>query len=291
MKEQYPHLATSSLHVISSLESLLIMLFLAAIPAALGYIIIGENGLLLGFTISLFILGTLPHLPPSTVMSSYRAQLLTQNQHPELFYCVSLLADKAGLTSTPDVYLLPSSNLQAFTFGNEHESAIGISHGLLTNLTLGELSGVLAHEIGHIKSHDTRIMMTANIAQLITEQFSFLGKILFVLWIPVFAIQGNIVSGIPIFLFVILSPIITALLRSSLSRTREFNADIFSAELTNNPLQLASALIKMDNLQRGLIANIFHLRRQSATNLLSTHPDTQVRIDRLIALSEQSTKY
>ncbi|MFT5693192.1 MAG: heat shock protein HtpX [Oceanicoccus sp.] len=286
MKHESRHAATSQ-YLINTLESMAIILFLAAIPAALGHIIIGENGLLAGFTISLVIFAALPRLPPSTIMKSYGAQRISPRQNYELNFRLSQLAERAGLASSPALYLLPSNQLHAFTFGNERDSAIAVSQGLLRFLNSGELIGVLAHEIGHIKSHDTHLMMTANIAQLVTEQLSFLGKILFILWIPIFLSEGNMAFGIPLFFFIILSPVITALLRSFLSRTREFNADIFSAELTKNPLQLASALQKMDDLQHGIFSNVFRLQRQPTVGWLSTHPETGLRIDRLMALSKE----
>lgn len=256
-------------------------LLLMLTPAMLGFIVLGVNGVSVFFIVGMIALTTLPEIPPELVLKSYRAQPLSSDHYPELNASVAKLADAANLARCPVLYLLPSADMLAFSLGTEKNSAIALSEGLLQLLDPRELTSVIAHEMGHIKNHDTQTMLVANIAQIITEEIAFLGKLLFIFALPLLILQGKLLSGISLFLFIIFSPVLSALIRSHLSRRREFEADSFSARLTEQPWYLASALRKVNYFQRGVFSGILSFRKNPLENWMSTHPETHLRIERL----------
>ena len=174
------------------------------------------------------------------VLSMHGAHEVDRNSAPDLFHLVAELAGRAGLPM-PRVFVIDEPQPNAFATGrNPQNAAVAVTTGLMQQLSREELAGVIAHELAHIKNHDTLIMtITATIAGAISmlAQFGmFFG--------------GNrdnnngpgIIGSIAM---MILAPLGAMLVQMAISRTREYAADDLGARICGQPMWLASALAKI----------------------------------------------
>lgn len=221
-----------------------------------------------------------PQVPKEMLLGMYRARRL-EPSFPEARHILQELARRAGLPDAPALYYIPTSAPLAFAVGRRADSAIGVSDGLLRMLTLRELAGVLAHETSHIAHDDLRVMALADVMTRVTTVLSYLGQFVLLLALPLLLLGQPVIAWwAPLAL--ILSPTLSSLLQLALSRTREFNADLGAAELTDDPLALASALAKLERRQGAFWEEILLPgRRIPEPSLLRTHPPTHKRIERL----------
>ena len=177
--------------------------------------------------------------------------------------------------------------MNAFVVGSEDNAAICLTEGILQHLHLRELTGILGHEIAHIKNNDLQVMRLAEIVGKITHSLSAIGHILLLLSLPAF-LAGALHYSSVLLLILILAPILSLLLQLALSRIREFAADLGSAQLTGDAYGLISALRKIDGYHRGFWRSILLPTWNHQPSLLRTHPPTHERIERLIALGSKA---
>jgi heat shock protein HtpX len=174
--------------------------------------------------------------------------------------------------------------LNAFAAGQRSEAAIAVTDGLLRGLTGRQLTGVLAHEMSHIRSDDVRIMTLADTVGRLTHGVAYAGLALVVLGLPMLA-SG---SALPLLIAAVLMaiPTVVTLLQLALSRAREYDADLEAATLTGDPGGLASALQTLAKREGRIWERILvpHGRTPDPL-LLRTHPPTDERVRRLLALS------
>jgi len=186
---------------------------------------------------------------------------------------------------TPKVFLIPERNPNAFATGrNPEHAAVAATEGILEILDDDELSGVMAHELAHVKHRD---ILTGTIAATFAGAIAMLGQF------ARFGVGSRDRRSNPlgILLIVIGAPLGAMLIRMAVSRVREFAADEGGAEISGKPLALANALGKLQRgvqtvpLTRGnpahshmFIMNPFFGGLQ---RLFSTHPPTEERIMRL----------
>ena len=225
------------------------------------------------------------------VLSMHGAQEVDERSAPELVRLVAELAGRAQLPM-PKVYLMDNPQPNAFATGRDpHHAAVAVTTGLMQMLSREELAGVIAHELAHIKNHDTLIMtITATIAGAISmiAQFGmFFG--------------GNRDNGPGIvgsLAMMILAPLSATIVQMAISRTREYSADNMGARICGQPMWLASALVKIDNAAHQIpnmdaerspaTAHMFiitPLSGQGMDNLFSTHPSTENRVRELQRLA------
>lgn len=212
---------------------------------------------------------------------------------------VKPLAEKANVPM-PKLYVIEESAPNAFATGrNPSHSAIAVTRGLMDIMTFEELSGVLAHEMGHVKNYDILLQTVASVmigaVIIISDMFSRS------LWWGGARRRrndrdsgGNIMALIGIVLM-IFAPLAAQLLRMALSRNREYLADATSAELTGRPAYLASALKKLSasaqpvrNASRateGMYISDPIKKRSLFSDLFSTHPPIEKRIEALYDLA------
>ena len=235
------------------------------------------------------------------VLRMTRAKVIDRQQAPGLFDLVEQLAASAELPM-PKVAIVPDAAPNAFATGRSPERAVvAVTEGLLRLVDTRELRGVLAHELAHVKHRDT---LVATIAAAGAGAISFVAQM--VQWNALF---GGVSSddddggGLGALLLSFLAPIGAVLIQAGISRSREYMADEFAARLTRDPRALAGALAKLQRYGQGLVQRgasrpepiatslaivnpVANLRGRGAglTNLFSTHPPTQARIDRLLAL-------
>lgn len=198
----------------------------------------------------------------------------------ELYAVAGSLASRAGLPRMPSLYLVPTAIPNAFTIGSRENPGIFLTHGLLARLNERELAGVLAHEISHIVNRDLFLFRTVELVRQVTTLMSRLGWLLLFFALPFLVVSG---SSIPfgLLLALIAAPIVSLVLQLALFRTREFNADLGAAELTDDPRGLASALSKIDRPSNSLWSILIPVPRHEESALLRTHPATEERIRRL----------
>lgn len=231
------------------------------------------------------------------VLRMYGAQEISESDAPDLFRIVRELALRGGMPM-PKVYIIPEETPNAFATGrNPQHAAVAVTQGLLRLLSREELSGVIAHELGHVRNRDTLIM---TVAATIAGALSHLATM--AMWGAFLGGRsdddddgGSPLGGL---LSIILAPIAAALIQMAISRSREFMADEEGARLSGNPLALASALRKIESWSQRLpihsgspaTAHLFIINPFSGggmMSLFSTHPSTEARIERLEEMARQ----
>jgi heat shock protein HtpX len=274
-------------------------LLLAAMTAlflTVGYVLAGEGGALIAFVIALAMNGWAYWNSDKAVLRMHRARPVSRASAPDLVGLVEQLARRADLP-TPAVYVLETNQPNAFATGrNPDNSAVAVTRGLIQSCDPEELAGVIAHELGHIKHRDTLIMtITATLAGAIgfLSQFAFF-----------FGgsqdNRNNPLGLIGTILVMILAPLAAMLVQMAISRTREYSADRIGAMICGQPLWLARALQKIEQLAHGVInepaernpasAHLFivnPLRMGGIDSLFRTHPSTQDRVRRLREMAGQ----
>lgn len=221
------------------------------------------------------------------ILRMYRAEPFTLQTSPELLQLAGLLARRAGLAEQPLIFYIPSRAPLAFSVALGHNGAIALSDGLLRLLSWRELIGVVAHEMSHIAGKDTRVMGVADVASRLVATVSFAGQLLIVLNLPLYLAGQAGLPWLPL-LVMIFAPYLMTLLQLALSRSREYEADRTAAQLTGDPLGLASALVQMEKVQQLQLRRLLlPYGKVEAPSILRTHPGTRQRIERLQDLASE----
>ncbi len=269
------------------LQSLFLLAVMGGFLALLGWLLWGPDGVWMMLMVGAVGIAFGPGISPQLVMRLYGAQPLRPEQAPELFEVVETLSRRAELVRPPELYWVPSSMLNAFAVGTPEQSAVAVTDGLLRQLTLRELTGVLAHEISHVRNRDLWVMSLADLFSRATSTLSLFGQFLILVNLPLMMVYGAAINWFAI-LLLIFAPTLSALAQLALSRTREFDADLNAARLTGDPDGLASALARIEELQGNWMERIFLPgRRVPEPSLLRTHPETSERIRRLMELKAE----
>jgi heat shock protein HtpX len=270
----------------NSLQSLLLILALGGLCAWLAWFIGGGPLALFTAVFILFSYRLNPIASPQLAIRLFRGHPLTPDQAPELYRLLHQLAARAGLERLPLLFYLPSDVLNAFTTGTPGQAAIGLSDGLLRRMQRRELAAVLAHELMHIVNQDIRMMAFADLTSRVTGFFALAGQILLLINLPLLLFTEASLPWGPI-LLLLLAPTISTMVQLALSRNREYEADRGAAELSGDPLALASALSKMEGPHhRWLEQILLPGPRIPEPSILRTHPPTEERIRRLQQLAE-----
>jgi len=225
-----------------------------------------------------------PVASPRLLVRMYGALPLSPREAPGLYGILEALARRAGLARLPRLYYLPSRMMNAFATGRREDAAIVISDGLLRRLERRELVSVLAHELAHVANGDIQVMAFADTLSRITGLLALMGQVLVILSIPALLL-GLATPPLVALLLLLAAPTLSALAQLALSRNREYEADRSAAELSGDPVGLASALAKLERYQgRFWEQMMLPGRNLPDPSLLRTHPPTQQRIDRLMEL-------
>ncbi|MDA0262427.1 MAG: zinc metalloprotease HtpX [Proteobacteria bacterium] len=233
-------------------------------------------------------IGTLiaPSMSPGFILRMLGGRRIDYSQFPEIGVVLTELTYHAGLPVVPAFFYLPTALPNALLMGTRKAPIIAVSDGLLRVLDLRELTGVLAHEISHLRNHDLWVTNLAAVIVQLTRYLAVCGIVLAV-------VAGSDAAGgaAQLFFFLLLlwsMPLAIGLLHAALSRTREFDADLGAAGLTCDPAGLASALQKLERFQTGFWARVFlPCRWRPDRSTLGTHPPTAERVSRLLALKNR----
>ena len=270
-------------------QSMLLLAAMAAVAAALGWVLAGPYGALWALLLSAVLVVFNPQLAPRLILGLYRARPLPRDAVPELHDVLVRLAHHAGLPRVPALYRIPSDLVNAFAVGTRRNSAIAVTDALLRNLAPRELVGVLAHELSHIRHNDLWVIGLADLFSRVAHAFATLGQLLLLINLPLIVLSDYHVSWIAI-LILLLAPAVNLLMQLALSRTREFHADLGAVELTGDPQGLASALEKMERYHGSFIEQVLAPgRRVPDPSLLRTHPHTADRVRRLLELAPDAS--
>ncbi len=247
----------------------------------------GAAGIIYAIIFGGFSMWAVRRVSPQMVLRMYKAKPVTPAEFPLGFRIVNELSSRAGLPVVPKLFVVPSKLMNAFAVGRREDSAIAITDALARNLTTRELAGVLAHEMSHIAHGDMKVMAFADMVSRFTSVMSTVGMLSLVLNLGSFVGGGGEQVPWLAVLVLIAAPTVGGLLQMALSRTREFDADLGAATLTGDPDALASALQKLERAQGRRWENIFLPGgRIPDPSVLRTHPVTEERVKRLLALKK-----
>ena len=265
---------------------------LTALFMGIGYLIGGAGGAMFAFLAAAAMNFFAYWNSDKIVLRMYKARRVDETTAPNYYRIVQRLAQNAGIPM-PATYIVDTPQPNAFATGrNPEHAAVAATSGLIEMLTPEELAGVMAHELAHIKNRDTLTMtVTATIAGAISMLANFA---LF------FGGNRNAPGGfIGVLALAILAPMAAGLVQMAISRTREYSADKGGAEISGNPLWLASALERIEGAARRTrnaqaesnpaTAHMFiinPLNGEGRDSLFSTHPATGNRVAELRKLAQ-----
>ena len=277
------------------LRTTLLLGAMTGLIMAIGQFMGGSGGLMIAFVFAVIMNFSSYWFSDKIVLRMYGAQEATEAQAPRLHSIVHNLTVRAGLPM-PKIYVIPSEGANAFATGrNPSHAAVAVTEGIMRLMDERELTGVLAHELAHVKNRDILIssvaatlagviMMLANMAQ----------------WTAIFGgfrgdddDDGGGFIGMMAMAF--LAPLAASIIQMAISRTREFAADKIGAEMCGDPMGLASALSKLGLASERVpmdaspqTAHFFivnPLGGQSFARFFSTHPPLEERISRLRSMA------
>jgi Zn-dependent protease with chaperone function len=230
------------------------------------------------------------------INSATGSKPLDRKENKRVYNLVENLCMSQGM-SMPKINIIHDNSLNAFASGiNDRTYTITLSKGIIQKLNDEELEAVIGHELTHIRNRDVRLLI---ISIVFVGIFSMLTEITFYT-ITHIRVRSNSKGSAGIFLFMIVALLIAAigflfasLMRFAISRKREYMADAGSAEMTKNPLALASALRKIsadpaiEAVQRKDVAQLFIQNPRKRTKslysqlggLFATHPPIEKRIE------------
>ncbi|NDR55192.1 zinc metalloprotease HtpX [Aliiruegeria sabulilitoris] len=275
-------------------KTALLMAAMTALFMGIGYLLGGSGGMVLALIMAAGMNAFSWWNSDKMVLRMHNARPVSGNDPHGLVRMVADLADMANLPM-PAVYVIDTPQPNAFATGrNPDNAAVAVTTGLMQSLSREELAGVVAHELAHIRNHDTAIMtVTATFAGAITMLANF------ALFFGGRRDEGPGIVGT--LALMLLAPLAAGLVQMAISRTREYAADKAGAEICGNPDWLADALeriqagasrIDNDAAERNpATAHMFiinPLHAHARDNLFATHPSTANRVAALRQMSGQT---
>jgi len=272
-------------------KTAILMAAITALFMAVGAMIGGQTGMLIALLVAVGMNFFSYWFSADMVLKMYNAREVDASSAPQFYGMVAELAQRANLPM-PRVYLIDEAAPNAFATGrNPEHAAVAATTGILRALSERELRGVMAHELAHVAHRDILIStVSATMAGAISMLANFAGF---------FGGRDqngrqNIVASLAI---AILAPMAAGLIQMAISRAREFEADRGGAEISGDPAALASALDKIHRYAQGIPMAPAEAHPETAQmmimnplsggglrGLFSTHPSTEERITRLLAM-------
>jgi heat shock protein HtpX len=222
-------------------------------------------------------------------LAASRARPVTEAELPQVYAAVRRLTTQMDMPM-PTIHVIDSPQPNAFATGRSpRHSAVAVTTGILQTLDPSELEAVLGHELAHVRNRD---ILIGSIAAMIGAALSLVARMGF--WFGGGDSRNNPLGAIGAIVSLIVAPFAAMLIQFAISRTREFQADKSGAEITGQPLQLASALSKISAGTSRIPMNVNPatsslfidnplkaVRGRGVSTLFSTHPPVEERIERL----------
>jgi heat shock protein HtpX len=277
----------------------LLMAGLTALLVVFGQMLYGSGGAVMFFIIAAVMNLLMYWFSDRVVLKMYKARVIARGDAPELYDMVDRLRQRAGLPM-PVVAIAPSEQPNAFATGRNPEKAVVcFTAGILKLVQRDELEGVTAHELAHIKH---RHMLVGALAATMAGAIAMLANV--VKWGAIFGMGGRDGEGqnpFAMLALAIVMPIVAMIIQFAISRQNEFQADRTAAEISGQPLALASALRRLDAMAHRIpmavnpaaahlaIVNPLAGSRGGFIKLFSTHPPTEERVAALQAIAGEAT--
>ena len=259
----------------------------------------GPHGLLIAFAFALLMNFGSYWFSDKIVLAAYGARQVSEAEAPMLSRMVHNLSLQAGLPM-PKLYIMPSDAANAFATGrNPEHAAVAVTEGILRLMNERELTGVLAHELAHVKNRD---ILISSIAATLAGAIMMIADM--ARWTAIFGgmsrdeeHDGSGVGVLGLIVMSVVAPLAAMIIQMAISRTREYAADATGARTSGDPLGLALALEKLGAAAERIpldaspqTSHLFIVKPFSGRSLLqlfSTHPPLQDRIARLRAMAGQ----
>ena len=277
------------------LKTAVLMAAITALFMLIGAYVGGRQGMVIALLVALGLNFFSYWFSDKLVLKMYNAREVDETSAPQFHSMIAELATKAGLPM-PRVYVIDEAAPNAFATGrNPEHAAVAATTGIMQVLSANELRAVMAHELTHVLHRD---ILISTISATMAGAISMLAN--FAVFFGGRDSEGrpaNPIAGIAVAL---LAPLAASLIQLAISRAREFEADRGGAELSGDPRSLASALEKIHAYARGTPLLAAERNPQTAQmmivnplsgggirGLFATHPPTQERIARLLAMARQ----
>lgn len=274
------------------LKTAVLMAAITALFMALGAVIGGRQGMLLALGVAVAMNFFSYWFSDKLVLKMYNAKEVDATSAPQFHRMVAELAERAGLPM-PRVYLIQEDAPNAFATGrNPQNAAVAATTGILRLLSERELRGVMAHELAHVKHRD---ILISTISATMAGAISMLAN--FAVFFGGRDSEGRPANPIAQIAVMLLAPLAASLIQMAISRAREFEADRGGAEISGDPRALAGALQKIQHYARGIPLETTERHPETAQmmimnplsggglrGLFSTHPSTEERVERLLAM-------
>ncbi len=278
--------------MVNQIRTAVLLAVMTVLIIMAGRLLGGRQGMIIAFFLAIGMNFFSYWYSDKMVLRMYRAQAVTPDQAPELYGIVSRLAVRSGLPM-PKIYIIPERAPNAFATGRNPEHAVvAVTQGLVDVMDTDEITGVLAHEMAHVKNRD---ILIGTIAATMAGVIMILANM--ARWSAFFGggshndDEGGGMGAMGLILMSIIAPLAAMVIQMAVSRSREYLADATGAGFAGNPESLARALeklgaysgrIAMDanpSTAHMFITNPLSGKRMMA--LFSTHPPLEERIARL----------
>ena len=285
--------ATSFL-VTNTLKTAALLGGIGALLVLLGTLMGGRTGAIVGLGLGVLVSFGSYWFSDRLALRSAGAVEVTEPQAPTLFRIVRELTARADMPM-PKVCLIDEDQPNAFATGRSpRHAAVAVTRGLLEVCDEREVAGVVAHELAHVRHRD---ILLSSIAGAVATGISFIANM--AMWFGAFGGVGeddDRANPIVLLVVALVAPFAAMILQMALSRSREFEADRGGAEILGDPRPLASALQKLDYASQRIPSNVepsqasayivnpLSGRQVRFANLFRTHPTTDERVARLMAL-------
>ncbi len=280
------------------MKTAILMAAITALFMAIGSVLGGQQGMMLALIVAIGMNFFSYWFSDKMVLKMYNAQEVDETSAPQFYRMVRELAQRAQLPM-PRVYLIQEDAPNAFATGrNPEHAAVAATTGILQVLSERELRGVMAHELAHVKHRD---ILISTISATMAGAISMLAN--FAMFFGGRNSEGRPTNPIAGILVMLLAPLAASLIQMAISRAREFEADRGGAEISGDPQALASALEKIQRYAQGIPLQAAERHPETAQmmimnplsggglrGLFSTHPATEERVERLLAMAQGVTR-
>jgi len=275
------------------LKTAVLMAAITALFMLIGAYVGGRQGMVIALLVALGLNFFSYWFSDKLVLKMYNAREVDETSAPQFYRMVAELVQRAGLPM-PRVYVIDEAAPNAFATGrNPEHAAVAATTGIMQVLSANELRAVMAHELTHVAHRD---ILISTISATMAGAISMLAN--FAVFFGGRDSEGRPANPIAGLAVALLAPLAASLIQLAISRAREFEADRGGAELSGDPRSLASALEKIQayaggtpllaaerNPQTAQMMIVNPLHGGGVASLFSTHPSTEERVARLLAMA------